>query len=115
MTQKNVVAEADALSVALPSVGLADVTTSTADEYFDLSPFIGKYVTVSVEDQVHFIAACEATGTPTISLAAATTPTKYVGFPVAPGQPMNFVVSRDFPRLIYRTATSTGKIRVHRT
>ncbi len=115
MTTKPTVSDSAALTVGIPSVGIADVTTSTTDEYLDLSAFVGKYVTITCEDQKHYIAACEATGTPTITLAAATTPTKYVGFPIAADIPFHCVPSRDLPRLIVRTATGTGKIRVHLT
>lgn len=113
MTTKPTVSDSAAFTVGMPSVGIADVTTSTADEYLNLAPFIGKYVIITCEDAKHYVAACEATGNPTITLAAAATPTKYVGFPISADIPFHCVPSRDFPRLIVRTATGTGKIRVH--
>lgn len=106
---------ADAVNVALPYEGLS-AATSTTEALLDLTPYIGKYVTVTAETENLYVSAAPATGAaPTIVTGNAATPTPYVGFPVNVGSPASFVVPKGLPRLVFRTLANTGRIRVHRS
>ena len=106
--KNSTVAAAAAQSVQGPTVGFADVTTTTSVESVDLSAWADRYVTIACEDEDHYI--CFGT---TISLSAGAVGT--AGIPrriTKDNEGRDFVVPRNAATLYYRAVSGTGKIRV---
>lgn len=101
-------------SIAGPSVGFADVATSTTDESADLSDWAGTYVTIEAFTGDHFFAFSDVTGD-TIHTTAAVVGTAMVPRTVKEGTSVDVVVPRGRPFLTYRTVTGAGVLRVTRS
>ena len=106
----------NALSVAGPTVGFCDASTSTTTEYVDLSDYVDRYVTITCETANHYVCFV-ANDSATLDTDAASLGTENVVFPVIAvdngGQGVPFVVPKAKPFLAYRTISSTGLLRVH--
>jgi len=94
----------------MPTLGLADVSTSTTQESLDLSQLAGRYVEIFVD--VDTYVAGDTDGTGSITLLAATTPTNLVPAIAYAGVPNAYVVPEDKPFLLYQTLAGSGFIRV---
>lgn len=118
----SVVPDGAARSVAGPSEGWADVTTSTTAESIDLSIYAGMYVEIQVEDQAHYVAFVESAATAlatgaagTVSSGALTAAAAAVPRKIPADGSIHRVVPAGAPILKYATLTGTGKIRVLRS
>ncbi len=126
--KKTAVADSAARSVCIGD-GLADVTTSNAEETLEMpETWQGHYVTVEVTVDT-WVMFDQRTGGTRMVLTAQTTPSALVPTKVIGGQPRDFVVPhyRDTPAtaadntrkmyLRYRTVTTSaaGEIRVHQS
>lgn len=114
------VADGAARSIAGPTEGWADVTTSTTDEYVNLELYAGRYVTIEATSADHFVLFINESdfekATPTtITTGAVAT----VGDPcprtVVAGTSIDVVVPSGRTVLVYRTVSGTGKLRVTRS
>lgn len=109
------VSAAEANTIEAPTVGFADVSTSTSVEYVDLSDYAGGYVTISCETDTHYIAFGPSNSF-TMDVDAAAVGTNYVAFPVTTSEKFSCVVHADNPFMAYRTLTSGAAIiRVHKS
>lgn len=104
-----------AQSVAGPTQGWADASTSTTEEYIDLSAWRGHYVTIEAETVDHYIAFTTAASGTIVTGAAATVGTALVPRTVVAGQSIDVVVPKGAPFLVYRTVSATGLLRAVRS
>ena len=106
------VASAEAWSVNGPTVGFADVTTSTSDENVDLSTWKGRYVEITTTTAAHYI-LFDSDGTTTIETGAGAVGDTDIPGIIAADSSKHMIVPVSNPFLIYRTVSGTGEIRVH--
>ena len=103
-------------SIAAPTEGWADATTTTTPENIDLTAWAGSYITIECETDDHYV-LFDTDGSTTIQAGAQATVgsgdvprTIYSG---APNPPM--VVPPGKPFLVYRAVAATGTLRVTRS
>ena len=122
------VSDGEARSVHGPRFGFCDATTTTAQEYVDLSAYKGKYIKIVAAMADHWVCfGVNATFTMDIDAAAmvAAAPGNghaYVTFADSVAERVKaddlngieVVVPVDAPFLSYRTVSATGEIRVYR-
>lgn len=104
-----------ARSVAGPTEGFADVTTSTTAESFDLSAWAGRYVKIYCETQAHYFAFVATAATALNESAATSATAAVVDRLEAGGDGVQVVVPGSHPFLKYKAITGTGTIRVIRS
>lgn len=120
--------DGEARTVHGPRFGFCDATTSTTQEYIDLSAYKGKYIKIVVATVDHWVCfGTSASFTMDIDAAAmvAAAPGNghgYVTFADSVAERVKaddlngieVVVPPDAPFLSYRTVSATGEIRVYR-
>lgn len=112
-----VVSRGAADSVAAPTEGWADVTTTTTSEEVNLSAYGRRYVYIEATGDDHYIIFTNTSGQAIVTGTAATVGTAAVPrlVPVGAGRGISVVVPEKYSIMRYRAVSGTGALRVTRT